>query len=131
MKQKSTIRTTGAPAAVGPYSQAIAAGGFLFTAGQIALDPEGGSTAGSTVGEQTARVLENLRAVLEAGGATPGDVVKTTVYLSDLNGFGEMNEVYARFFGDWAPARSCVEVSRLPKGALVEIDAVAVVKRQA
>ncbi|MBN1826736.1 MAG: reactive intermediate/imine deaminase [Candidatus Eisenbacteria bacterium] len=122
--ERREIRTGEAPAAVGPYSQAIRTGPFVHTAGQIALDPGGGGLAGGTAGEQAERVLRNLRAVLDAAGSSMDRVVKTTVYLTDLNAFHEVNEIYARFFPDPAPARSCVEVRALPKGALVMIDAI-------
>ncbi len=122
---KEVIRTKRAPAAVGPYSQAIRSDGFVFTAGQIPLDPATGEMIGVTVGEQTDRVLQNLAALLEDSGSSLEQVVKTTVYLIDMDCFGEMNEIYGRFFSESAPARSCVQVGALPKGALVEIDAVA------
>ncbi|MDX2273645.1 MAG: RidA family protein [Cyanobacteriota bacterium] len=121
------IVTPQAPAPVGPYSQGIAAQGpFIFTAGQIALDPQTGQMAGSDITSQTIQVLENLKAVLAAGGTSLDHVVKTTVYLANMGDFAAMNQVYARYFaGDPAPARSCVEVARLPKDALVEIEAIA------
>lgn len=119
------IATRDAPAAIGPYSQAIASGGFLYTAGQIALDPATGKMSEGDITEQTERVMTNLRAILKAGGADFADVVKTTVYLTDMAVFPKMNEVYARHFGEARPARSTVAVSGLPRGALVEIDAVA------
>jgi 2-iminobutanoate/2-iminopropanoate deaminase len=103
------------------------AGGFLFTAGQIPLAPDGSGLVGTTVAEQTEQVLRNLKAVLEAGGSGLDRVVKTTVFLTDLSAFDEMNRVYARFFGDSPPARSAFQVGALPKGALVEIEAVALV----
>lgn len=119
------IRTDKAPAAIGPYSQAILAGGFLFTAGQIPLSPETGEVVGGNVAGQTERVILNLKAVLEAGGSGISRVVKTTVYLSDINTFSEMNDVYGRFFPDPGPARSCAEVSALPKSVAVMIEAIA------
>jgi len=119
------IHTDKAPAAIGPYSQAVVANGFLFTAGQIALDPSSGQVIDGDVVAQTERVLANLGAVLEAGGATLEDVVKTTVFLSDMADFPRMNEVYARAMGDARPARSTVQVSGLPRGVLVEIDLIA------
>ncbi|RPJ41123.1 MAG: RidA family protein [Candidatus Latescibacterota bacterium] len=125
MGDRVVVRTDAAPAAVGPYSQAIRAGRLLFTAGQIPLSPEDGRIVGATVAEQTERALLNLQAVLEAGGSSLDRVVKTTVFLVDLSRFGEMNEVYARFFGAAPPARSTVEVGALPKGALVEVEAIA------
>lgn len=127
MKERTRIATDDAPGAVGPYSQAIRFGDFLFTAGQIPLDPETGKMTGGTVAEQTERALRNLAAVLLAGGSGLDRVLKTTVFLTDLAAFAEMNEVYGTFFSDPPPARSCVEVSALPKGALVEIEAVAAV----
>ena len=117
-----------APAAIGPYSQAIVAGNFLFTAGQIALDPATGQIVQGDVTAQTERVLTNLAAVLESAGASWADVVKTTVYLQDMADFPRVNEVYGRMIGDARPARSTVQVSGLPRGVLVEIDAVAVVR---
>ncbi len=125
MSEIAIIQTPDAPAAIGPYSQATVAGGFVFTAGQIALDPVTGVLVGDGVAAQTERVFRNLTAILEAAGASLASVVKTTVFLNDMNDFGEMNEVYARFFGDHRPARSTVEAARLPKDALVEIECVA------
>jgi 2-iminobutanoate/2-iminopropanoate deaminase len=122
------VHTEKAPAAIGPYSQAIVAGNLLFTAGQIALDPTTGQIVQGDVTAQTERVMKNLTAVLENGGASWGDVVKTTVYLQDMADFPRVNEVYGRMIGDARPARSTVQVSGLPRGVLVEIDAVAVVK---
>lgn len=119
------IETDGAPAAIGPYSQGIAVGELLYTAGQIPLDPATMAMVGSDVVEQTEQVLSNLAAVLQAGGSGLDRVVKTTVFLADMGDFAAMNEVYARHFGDHRPARSAVEAAALPKGALVEIEAVA------
>ena len=116
-----------APAAIGPYSQAIVADGVVYTAGQIALDPRTGELSGADVAIQTARVLDNLCAVLAAAGASLGTVVKTTVFLADMADFGAMNEVYARYFGDHKPARSTVQAAALPRGARVEIDCIALV----
>lgn len=125
---RNAVLTSHAPQPIGPYSQAIAAeGSFLFTAGQIGLDPATGTLVGDDVQTQTRRVLENLKAILEAGGSSLSHVVKTTVYLKDMNEFVAMNEVYAQYFTGTPPARSTVEVSRLPKDVRVEIDAVAVV----
>ncbi|HXG72059.1 MAG TPA: RidA family protein [Gemmatimonadaceae bacterium] len=121
------ISTDTAPAAIGPYSQGIIANGFLFTAGQIALDPKAGQIVAGGIVEQTERVMENLQEVLKAAGASWGDVVKTTVYLHDLSNFPVVNEIYGRWLGSARPARSTVQVPGLPRGALVEIDAVAVV----
>lgn len=118
-----------APAAIGPYSQGILANGFLFTAGQIAIDPATGQIVSGNVVAQTERVLKNLGAILTAAGATWKDVVKTTVFLHDMNDFPLVNETYARALGDARPARSTVQVSALPRGVLVEIDAVAVPSR--
>jgi len=122
------VHTEAAPAAIGPYSQAVSAGNMLFTAGQIALDPATGQIVPGDVTAQTERVMKNLSAVLESGGASWSDVVKTTVYLIDMADFPRVNEVYGRVIGDARPARSTVQVSGLPRGVLVEIDAVAVVK---
>jgi 2-iminobutanoate/2-iminopropanoate deaminase len=119
------VHTDRAPAAIGPYSQAIAANGFLFTAGQIPLDPATGQVVTGDVGAQTERVLANLSAVLEAAGTSWSSVVKTTVFLHDMNDFPAVNQVYARVLGNARPARSTVQVAALPRGVLVEIDAVA------
>ncbi len=122
------VHTPKAPQPIGPYSQAIAVQGpFIYTSGQIALDPVTGTMVGDDISTQTTQVLENLGAVLEAGGTSLKSVVKTTVFLSDMNHFAAMNEVYAQFFKDVdpPPARSCIEVSRLPKNALVEVEAIA------
>ena len=122
---KERITTGDAPAAVGPYSQAIKAGGWLWCSGQLPLDPATGQLVEGSVGEMTRRTLANLQAVLEAGGANLEQVVKCTVYLENMDDFGEMNEVFAQFFPNIPPARAAVEVARLPKGARLEIDAVA------
>ena len=119
------ISTAGAPKAIGPYSQAMVTNGFVFTAGQVALDPSTGELVAGGIAEQTARALENLRAVLKAAGSTPSGVVKTTVFLVDMADFAAMNEVYGRFFGDHRPARSTVAVAALPRGARVEIEVIA------
>lgn len=124
-KNLDVIQTDSAPAAIGPYAQAIVSQGLLFTSGQIPLDPKSMTISGKTITEQTEQALENLQAVLSAAGACPQQVIKTTVFLNDMNDFSEMNEVYARFFGDHKPARSCVEVSRLPKDVLFEIECIA------
>jgi len=121
----ATLATPEAPAAVGPYSQAITAGGFLYTAGQIPLDPATGELIEGDITAQTTRVLENLRALLHAAGAGFADVVKTTVFLTDLADFAAMNAVYAGYFQAPFPARSTIQVAALPKGARVEIEAVA------
>jgi 2-iminobutanoate/2-iminopropanoate deaminase len=120
-----TIHTKDAPAAIGPYSQGIVAGGFLFTAGQIALDPATGQVVPGDVSAQATRVLANLTAVLAEAGATWSDVVKTTVYLADMADFPKVNEVYSAALGSARPARTTVAVSGLPRNVLVEIDAVA------
>ena len=122
------VHTENAPAAIGPYSQAVVAGNFLFTAGQIAIDPATGQVVQGDVSAQTERVMHNLAAVLEKAGASWSDVVKTTVYLQDMADFPRVNEVYGRVMGDARPARSTVQVAGLPRGVLVEIDAVAVVR---
>jgi 2-iminobutanoate/2-iminopropanoate deaminase len=119
------VQTDRAPAAIGPYSQAVAANGFLFTAGQIALDPATGQVTAGDVTAQTERVLANLGAVLEAAGTSWSAVVKTTVFLHDMNDFPAMNQVYARVLGTARPARTTVQAAALPRGVLVEIDAIA------
>ena len=119
------IHSAGAPAAVGPYSQAVRSGGFLFTSGQIPLDPATGRLVEGSIEVQTRRVLENLRAVLEAGGASFSDVVKTTIYLTNLADFATVNGIYASFFPSAPPARSTVQVAALPLGARVEIEMIA------
>jgi len=126
---REVIRTEAAPAPVGPYSQAIAAQGrFVFVAGQIPLHPETGAIVGEDVATQTEQVLANLEAILKAAGATFADVVKTTVFLADMNDFVAMNNVYTRVFDEaTAPARACVEVARLPKDVRVEIECIAIV----
>lgn len=121
------IVTEEAPAAIGPYSQATRVGDLLFSSGQIALDPATGELVGGSIEAQTEQVLKNLRAVLAEAGCGPPDVVKATVYLLDLNDFQAMNTIYAAFFGDHKPARSTVQVARLPLDVRVEIDLVAAV----
>ena len=123
----STVSTPGAPRAIGPYSQGMKANGFLFTAGQVGFDPESGELVDGGIAEQTHRVLQNLRAILRAGGTDIPNVVKTTVFLVDMADFALMNEVYAEFFGEHRPARSTVAVASLPRGARVEIEVVATV----
>jgi 2-iminobutanoate/2-iminopropanoate deaminase len=118
------VHTEQAPAAIGPYSQGVVANGFLFTAGQIAIDPTTGQVVSGNVAAQTERVMINLGAVLSAAGASWKDVVKTTVFLHDMNDFPVVNEVYGKVLGDARPARSTVQVAALPRGVLVEIDAV-------
>ena len=120
------IKTDQAPAAIGPYSQAIRHGNMIFTAGQIPLDPETGEIVGDDISTQTRQALDNLTAVLEAAGATLEQVVKTTCFLNDMNDFAAFNEVYQTYLGTTAPARSCVAVERLPKDVLVEIEALAI-----
>ena len=122
---KQIIKTDKAPAAIGPYSQAVAINGFLFTSGQIPLNPATGLLDSTDVEDQTRQALLNLKAVLEAYGAELSQVVKTTVFIKDMNDFARINKVYGEFFTDAHPARSCVEVARLPKDVLVEIEAVA------
>jgi 2-iminobutanoate/2-iminopropanoate deaminase len=124
---RTVIAVDGAPRpyAGAPYNQAIAAAGFVFCAGQVPLDPDSGTVVSDDIGEQTARVLTSLQAVLEGAGSSLGRVVKTTVFMTDLGEFAAMNETYARFFGDEPPARSTVGVAALPAGARVEIEAVA------
>jgi 2-iminobutanoate/2-iminopropanoate deaminase len=124
MKQR--VSTKAAPAAIGPYSQAIRAGHHLFLSGQIALDPATGQLVGETAAEQTGQVMKNLAAVLAAAGATFDDLVKTTIFLADLNDFTAVNEVYGAVFSGVPPARATVEVSRLPRDARVEIEGIAV-----
>ena len=124
-----TIETPHAPKAIGPYSQGVVAAGLLFTAGQIALDPATGTVVEGDVTAQTRRVLANLEAILTAAGARWTDVVKTTVFLHDMGDFAKVNEVYAEVFGSARPARSTVQVSALPRGVLVEIDAIATIAR--
>jgi 2-iminobutanoate/2-iminopropanoate deaminase len=126
--EKQQVSTTDAPAAIGPYSQAIRIGSFLYTSGQVALDPASGALVTGGVTEQTVRVIENLKAVLAAAGTNLAQVVKTTVFLKNIGDFAAMNEVYGRYFAAEdviAPARSTVEVARLPKDALVEIEVIA------
>ena len=122
------VHTDRAPAAIGPYSQGVVANGFLFTAGQIAIDPSSGQVVAGDVVAQTERVMLNLGDVLASAGASWSDVVKTTGYLLDMADFPKVNEIYGRAIGDARPARSTVQVSALPRGVLVEIDAVAVVR---
>ena len=127
---RTTIKTSAAPAAIGPYNQGIKVntGHIIFTAGQIPLDPKSGQMVDGDIQKQTRRVLENVKAVVESAGASMQHIVKTTVFLTDLNNFAAMNEVYAEFFPENSPARSTVEVSGLPKGAGIEIEAVAVIE---
>jgi len=122
---RKVISTERAPGAVGPYSQAIVAGGFVWCSGQIALDPSTGQLVQGEIEDETRQVLSNLRAVLDAAGCTMDQVVRATVYLADLSDFERVNAVYAESFGDQPPARVCIEACGLPKGARVEIDAIA------
>ncbi|MDT3698755.1 MAG: RidA family protein [Thermincola sp.] len=122
---REAVSTTNAPAAIGPYSQAIKTDSLVFTSGQIPIDPATGEIVSGGVENQTAQVLKNIEAVLEAAGSSLGKVVKTTIFIKDMNSFAAINEVYARFFPNVPPARSTVEVARLPKDVLIEIEAVA------
>ncbi len=127
---KKIVSTTEAPAAVGPYSQAVRIGPMLFTAGQIPLDPKSGQLVSDKIAEQTRRVLDNLTAVLQAEGMSFTNIVKTTVFMTNLGDFQTMNEVYASYFKDAPPARSTVQVAALPKGAQVEIEVIAVATKE-
>lgn len=123
---KHIVNTPKAPAPIGPYSQAVKTGNLVFTSGQIPIDPETGEMVPGGIHQQTKQVLENLRVVLEAAGSSVADVIKTTVFLTDMADFPEVNAIYAEYFGEEdAPARSTVQVAALPKGALVEIEVVA------
>lgn len=122
-----TIHTENAPKALGPYSQAVKAGGFIFCSGQIPIDPSAGCVRAETIEEQTRQSIANLSAVLAAAGSSLSKVVKTTVFVKDMNDFAALNAVYAEMFGDTKPARSCVEVARLPKDVKVEIECIAAV----
>ena len=124
---REAVRTDNAPKAIGPYEQAIKANGFIYTAGQIPIDPKSGNFVEGSISDQTRQVLENLKAVLEAGGSSLDQVVKATVFLKSIADFAAMNEVYAQYLGAAKPARSTVAVAELPRGALVEIDLVALV----
>lgn len=128
MTMKKQVQTDKAPKAIGPYSQGIIANGFVFCSGQIPLDPVTGDLNNGTVEEQTRQVLKNLAAVLAAAGSSLDDVVKTTVFLQDMNDFGKMNAVYAEFFKTPNPARAAIQVARLPRDVKVEIEAIALVK---
>ncbi len=124
--EKKVINTDEAPAAIGPYSQALKVGEMVFVSGQIPIDPATGDTVQGDIKAQTRQVLTNLNAVLTAAGSSLEKTVKTTVYITNMDEFSQVNEVYSEFFTDQPPARACVEVSRLPKGVAVEIDAIAV-----
>ncbi len=119
------ISTPKAPAAVGPYSQAILSGGTLYASGQIAIDPKTSILVGNTIDEQTKQVMTNIGEVLKAAGYTFKDVVKATIFITDMNSFGVVNKIYGEYFTENPPARSCVEVSALPKGALIEVEVIA------
>ena len=123
---REVISTAKAPAAIGPYSQAVKVGNMVFVSGQIPLDPETGQLVAGGIEEQTRRVLLNLQAILEAAGLGLNEVVRTTVFLADLADFPKMNQVYAEFFGNVPPARTTVQAAALPRGALIEMDAIAV-----
>ena len=123
--QKKSVKTTEAPEAIGPYSQAIRIGDFLYTSGQISLDPKTMEMITGNIELETEKVLRNIEAILSAEGLNFGHVTKTTVYLTDLSEFTRMNQVYEKFFSNTKPARACVQVAALPKGAKVEIDAIA------
>lgn len=128
MSAKTSVATTKAPAAIGPYSQAVRIGNLVYTSGQVALDPSTGQIVPGAIAEQTTQVLENLKAVLEAAGTTLASIIKTAVFLKDMNDFAAMNAIYGKYLapeGVVAPARSTVEVARLPKDALVEIEVIA------
>jgi 2-iminobutanoate/2-iminopropanoate deaminase len=127
--EKKVVFTEKAPKPIGPYSQAIIAGNLIFIAGQIPIDPATNQVVQGDIKEQTRRVLENLRAILESVGATFDDVVKVTIYMKDLNEFSAMNEVYSEYFKNSPPARTTVEVSRLPRDVKIEIDLIAIVKQ--
>jgi 2-iminobutanoate/2-iminopropanoate deaminase len=124
--EKRAVKTENAPAAIGPYEQAIRVGDFLYTSGQIAMDPATGEMVKGDIEAETERVLKNLEAILSADGMTFNNVIKTTVYLADMGNFARMNQVYESFFSANKPARSCVQAAGLPKGAAVEIDIIAV-----
>ena len=125
MTEKKIISTDRAPAAIGPYSQAVESEGLLFCSGQVPLDPQSGELLQGTITEEATRALENLGAVLEAGGTSFERVVKVTAFLTDMGDFVEFNEVYAKYFGEGLPARATVEVSGLPKGARIEVECIA------
>ena len=123
---KRILNTNQAPAAIGPYSQGIRIGDFLYTSGQIALDPRSGKFLSGEIEEETDQTIQNISAILQADGLNRDNVVKTTVYLSDLDHFARMNQVYEKYFSKNQPARACVQVAALPKGAKIEIDAIAI-----
>ena len=125
MKKKEIISTNNAPAAIGPYSQAVICNGLMYLSGQIPLDPKSGEIVDGGIAEQTTRVLENIKAVLKEKELTLDSVIKTTIFMTDLKEFAVVNDIYATYFKELAPARSCVEVSALPKGVNVEIECIA------
>lgn len=125
---KEIVSTENAPGAIGPYSQAIKTGNLVFVSGQIPIDPKTNEFVSNDVAEQTVQVLKNLSAVLEAAGSSLSNVIKTTVFLADMNDFGAMNEIYAEYFGDNKPARATVQAARLPRDAKVEIEAIGLVE---
>ena len=127
--RREPVKTSNAPGAIGPYSQAIKVGEFVYTSGQVAIDPATGEFIGGGIAEQTERVLKNVAAVLEAAGSSLDQVVKTLVFLADMDDFSAMNEVYGKFFTGAPPARSTVQAARLPKDARIEIEAVAVITK--
>jgi 2-iminobutanoate/2-iminopropanoate deaminase len=124
---KDIVTTDRGPKPIGPYSQAVKANGFLYLSGQVALDPKTNEITGADIRQQTERVLENIKGIVEAAGSNLHHIIKTTVFLKDMNEFPQMNEVYARYFTAAPPARSTVQVARLPKDALVEIEVIAVI----
>lgn len=123
---KEQITTSEAPKAIGPYSQAVRVDGFLFISGILPIDPKTGQMVEMNIRDQTLQVMNNLEAILEAAGLEISNVVKTTIFLKDLGHFNEVNDIYGSFFSEIPPARSCIEVSRLPKDALIEIEAIAI-----
>jgi len=127
MPERKTVRTEAAPLPIGPYEQAVVAGSFVFLSGQLGFDPATGKMVPGGIVEQTTRVLENMKAVLEASGSSLAKVLRVGVYLADMNDFAAMNEIYSKYMGDAKPARSAIAVRALPAGALVEMDAVALV----
>ncbi|MCX7903571.1 MAG: RidA family protein [Caloramator sp.] len=126
--EKVVLSTTSAPAAIGPYSQGIKAGNFIFTSGQLPIDPKTGELISNDIKAAAKQCLENIKAILESGGSSLDDVVKTTVFLKDLNDFASVNEVYAEYFKEKMPARSAFQVARLPKDAIIEIEAIAIAR---
>lgn len=126
--ERKVINTSKAPSAIGPYSQAIKVGQMLFTSGQIPIDPATGELVNDDIKKATERVMENLKAILEEAGTSLNNVVKTVIFIKDMNNFADINEVYGKYFTNNPPARSCVEVARLPKDVQIEIEAVALVE---